>query len=64
METKMVMIMVKLYTVEDRLQEKESNWKQVEVVASMDQTFFAPLLTNGTLYKANFGGEVKNEFYT
>ena len=60
METKM--IMMKLYTVEDRLQEQESNWKQVEVVASMEQNVFAPPLTNGTLYKASFGGEVSNEF--
>ena len=55
METKMVIIMVKLYTVEDRLQEQESNWKQVEVVASMEKNSFEPRLTNGTLYKTCFG---------
>ena len=65
METKMMMmIMVKLHTVEDRLQEQESNWKQVEVIASMEQNVFAPLLINGTLYKTSFGEEVNNEFYT
>ena len=59
-----MMIMITLYTVEDRLQEQESNWKQVEVVASMEQNVFAPPLTNGTLYKTDFGGEVNNEFDT
>ena len=64
METKMVMIMITLYTVEDRLQKQESNWKQVEVVASMEQNVFAPPLTNGTLYKADLCKEVSHEFYT
>ena len=61
---RMVMITITLYTVEDRLQKQESNWKQVEVVASMEQNVFAPPLTNGTLYKGNVGGELNNEFYT
>ena len=64
MRMMMIMITMTLYTVTDRLQEQESNWKQTEVVASMEQTVFAPPLTNGILYKASFGGEVNNEFYT
>ena len=49
--------MTKLYTVEDRIQEQEINWKQVKLVASMEQNVFAPPLTNGILYKGNFGGK-------
>ena len=61
---RMMMITITLYTVEDRLQKQESNLKQVEVVASMEQNVFTPPLTNGILYKGNFGGEFNNEFYT
>ena len=60
----MIMITMTLYTVEDWLQDQESNWNHVEVVASMEQNVFAPPLTNVTIYKASFSGEVNNEFYT